>query len=89
MRAFQGNRLAYEAVEKNWSAASVYRAPDGSLHGFVGCAERENGIPSEYRFVCMNEDVTYYPDGNMAEGQFRKRDEPFTIQAKALGEPAQ
>lgn len=82
MRACQGSRLAYVAVEKNWSAACVYRAPDKTLHGFVGANERENGITTTYRFICTNEDVTYYPDGNMKNGQFRKKGEAFEVQAK-------
>ena len=82
MRACQGKRLAYAQEEDNWSAACVYRAPDGTLHGFVGANERENGITTTYKFVCSNEDVTYYPDGDMEKGQFREKGEPFEIQAK-------
>lgn len=82
MRACQGMRLAYEAVEENWSAASVYRAPDGSLHAFVGAAERENGKTTTYELVCTNEDVTYFPDGDRENGQFRERGKGFTVQAK-------
>lgn len=85
MRACQGTRLAYQAVEENWSAASVYRAPDGSLHGFVGATERENGKTTSYKFVCTDEDVTYYPDGNREKGQSRKRGEDFIVQAKPPG----
>jgi len=86
MRACQGARLAYVEVERNWSAAGVYRAPDGTVHGFAGTAERENGITTEYRFVCTNEDVTYYLDGDMKNGQFRKRGEAFEVQAKPEGQ---
>ena len=82
MRACQGSRLAFVTVEKNWSAASVYRAPDGTLHGFVGSAERENGKATTFKFVCTNEDVTYYPDGDMENGQFRKKGEAFVVLAK-------
>lgn len=82
MRANQGLRLAYVAVEKNWSAASVYRAPDGTLHGFADTAERENGKTTTYHFICNNEAVTYYPNGDRGKGQFRKRGEGFTVQAK-------
>jgi len=85
MRACQGMRLAYEPVERNWSAAGVYRAPDGTLHGFAGTAERENGITTEFRFVCTNEDVTYYLDGDMTNGQFRKKGETFEVEAKPGG----
>lgn len=85
MRACQGKRLAYAAVERNWSAACVYRAPDKTLHAFVGANERENGITTEFRFICINEDVTYYPDGDMKNGQFRKRGEVFEVLAKPPG----
>lgn len=87
MRACQGRRLAYAAVEENWSAACVYRAPDGSLHGFVGSTERENGKATTYRFVCGDRDVTYRPDGDRERGAFRKRGEGFTITAKPEGGP--
>ena len=87
MRACQGKRLAFVAVEKNWSAACVYRAPDGSLNGFIGCAERENGVTTEYKFVCADQDVTYYPDGDMTKGEFRKRGEPFLATAKPPNGP--
>jgi hypothetical protein len=82
MRACQGKRLAYEAVEENWSAGCVYRAPDGSLHAFVGSTERENGKTTGYRFICTNEDVTYFPDGNRTRGQPRKRGQAFAVVAK-------
>lgn len=82
MRACQGKRLAYEAVEENWSAGCVYRAPDGSLHAFVGATERENGKTTSYRIVCTNEDVTYFPDGDRTQGQPRKRGEAFEVVAK-------
>ncbi len=85
MRACQGSRLAFVAVEQNWSAACVYRAPDKTLLGFVGSAERENGKTTTYKFVCTNEDVTYYPDGDMEKGQFRKRGKAFEVQAKPPG----
>ncbi len=85
MRACKGSRLAYEVVERNWSAACVYRSPDKTLHGFVGANERENGITTEFRFICTNTDVTYYPDGDMNNGKFRKRGEVFEIMAKPPG----
>lgn len=86
MRACQGTRLAYTAVEKNWSAACVYRAPDGSLHGFVDATERENGKTTSYTFLCGNEDVTYYPNGDRSKGHFRKSGEGFAVQAKPPNE---
>lgn len=82
MRASQGTRLAYTAVEENWSTACVYRAPDGTLHGFADATERENGRTTAYTFLCGNDDVTYYPNGNRDKGQFRKSGEGFVVQAK-------
>ena len=82
MRASQGTRLAYAAVENNWSAACVYRAPDGTLQGFADATERGNGKTTSYTFLCSNEDVTYYPNGDRTQGQFRKSGEGFTIEAK-------
>lgn len=82
MRACQGTRLAYTAVEENWSTASVYRAPDGTLHGFADATERENGKTTAYTFLCSNDDVTYYPNGNREKAQFRKSGEGFVVHAK-------
>lgn len=86
MRACQGKRLAYVAVEKNWSAACIYRGPDEVLYGFASTNERNNGIPTRYKFVCANEDVTYCLDGDTSRGVFRKKGQPFEVQAKVEGE---
>lgn len=85
MKACQGKRLAYVTVEKNWSAACVYRDPDGILYGFASTNERDNGVPTSYNFSCTNEDVTYYPEGDTSKGEFRRRGEPFQVQAKIRG----
>jgi hypothetical protein len=85
MRACQGRRLAYVAVEQNWSAACVYKGPDGILYGFASTNERDNGVPTDYKFVCENEDVTYCMDGDTDKGAFRKKGEPFEVQAKVAG----
>ncbi len=82
MKACQGRRIAYEVVEENWSAACVYRGPDDVLYGFAGTNERTNGKPTRYKFVCRNEDVTYCLNGNRKKGEFRKKGEPFWVQAK-------
>ncbi|MDF7801807.1 hypothetical protein P4C99_20175 [Pontiellaceae bacterium B1224] len=85
MRACQGRRLAYVAVDKNWSAACVYKGPDGVLYGFASTNERDNGVPTNYKFVCKNEDVTYCMGGDTDKGTFRKKGEPFFVQAKVAG----
>ncbi len=81
MRACLGKRLAYVAVEENWSAACVYRDPKGLLHGFASTNERSNGVTTSYHFVCEDKDVTYYIDGERKNGVFRKRGEPFELVA--------
>lgn len=86
VRACQGSRLAYVEVKDNFSAASVYRGPDRKLYGFAGTAERENGVPTTYKFVCTDEDVTYYLDGDMTNGHFREKGEAFKVQAKPDGQ---
>jgi hypothetical protein len=86
MRACQGQRMAYEAVEQNWSAACIYRGPDGGLYGFASTNERDNGIATRYKFICANEDVTYCPNGNTKKGVFRKKGEPYEVQTKISGD---
>lgn len=58
-----------------------------SIAEAMGAAERENGITTEYKFVCTNEAVTYYPDGDMKKGEFRKRGEPYEVVAKPPNGP--
>jgi len=76
MRACLGKRLAYEEVNKNWSAACVYRDPKSEklLHGFVSTNERSNGRTTKYNFICEDNDVTYYMNGNKENGIFREND---------------
>lgn len=56
MKASFGERLGYAENRDAWSAASVYRAPDGKLQGFLGCSERQ-AKPSSYKFVSLGGDV--------------------------------
>lgn len=86
MKACQGRRIAYVAVEENWSAACVYRGPDGILHGFASTNERGNGVETIYRFVCTDEDATYYLEGDAKQGVFIKKGEAFQVQAKIPGQ---
>lgn len=53
MKASFGERLGYAENRTAWSAASVYRAPDGKLQGFLGCSERQ-ARPSVYSFVSLD-----------------------------------
>lgn len=56
MKASFGERLGYAENRDAWSAAAVYRAPDGKLQGFLGCSERQ-AKPSSYKFVSLGGDV--------------------------------
>ena len=85
MKACQGHRLAYVPVKENWSAGCVYRGPDDVLYGFASTNERTNGKATKYKFVCTDQDMTYYPEGDEEKGVFRKRGEPYEVQAKIKG----
>ena len=56
-----GKRLAYSENRPAWTAASVYRDPEGKINGFVGTSERQ-AKPSSFRFVSTDHDV--YFDGH-------------------------
>jgi len=58
VKASDGQRLAYAEHRPNWTAASVYRAPDGKVQAFVGESERQ-ALPTSYRFFSKNRDVFY------------------------------
>lgn len=38
MKASFGERLGYAENRDAWSAAAVYRSPEGKLQGFAGCS---------------------------------------------------
>lgn len=60
MKASFGERLGYAENRYAWSAASVYRTPQGQLQGFVGCSERQ-ARPSAFNFVSAN--VPFFVNG--------------------------
>lgn len=53
-----GARLGYAENRDAWSAASVYRLPDGRVKAFLGTSERQ-AHTSSYEFVCKDRDVYY------------------------------
>jgi Fibronectin type 3 domain-containing protein len=59
-KASKGQRLSYAEHRNNWTAASVYRAPDGKIQAFGGTSERQ-AFTTTYRFVSKDRDV--YFDG--------------------------
>lgn len=62
VKASDGDRLAYAEHRPNWTAASVYRAPDSRVQAFVGESERQ-ALPTEYRFVSKDRDVFFDGQG--------------------------
>lgn len=62
VKAVQGTRLAYAEDRPRWSAAGVYRAPDGKVQAFLGSSERM-GQTTTYRFVCRDREVFFNGDG--------------------------
>ncbi len=76
VNAVQGERLAYAEDRPRWTAAGVYRAPNGKIQAFIGSSERM-GQPTNYRFVSQNRPVFFNGDGP-------RRD--FTVPIRQHGE---
>jgi hypothetical protein len=66
VKAVQGERLAYAEDRPRWSAAAVYRAPEGKVQAFLGNSERM-GQPTSYRFISRDRDVFFNGDGPRRE----------------------
>lgn len=66
VKASDGERLAYSEHRPNWTAASVYRSPEGDIKGFIGSSERQ-GVTTSYRFVSKEKDVFFDGHGPMRE----------------------
>lgn len=58
VKASDGRRLAYAEHRPNWTAASVYRMPDGKVKAFGGTSERQ-GVTTSYKFVSKDRDVFF------------------------------
>jgi hypothetical protein len=58
VKASKGARLAYAEHRNNWTAASVYRNPEGKLIAFGGTSERQ-AVSTSYRFASTSRDVYY------------------------------
>ena len=58
VKASDGMRLGFAEHRPNWTAASVYRNPDGKIQAFGGSSERQ-AITTTYRFVSKDRDVYY------------------------------
>ncbi len=60
VKASDGVRLGYSEDRDNWTAASVYRNPEGDVQAFMGASERQ-AYSTVYRFV--SEDKAVFYDG--------------------------
>ena len=58
VKASDGERLAYAEHRPNWTAASVYRAPDGKVQAFAGTSERQ-AVTTTYNFVSKDREVFF------------------------------
>ena len=67
VKASDGVRLGYAEHRPNWTAASVYRHPDGKIQAFGGTSERQ-AVTTTYRFFSKNMDVFY--DGNGPQREY-------------------
>lgn len=58
VKASYGHRIAYAEHRPNWTAASVYRTPEGKLEAFGGTSERQ-AVTTTYRFVSPEQEVFF------------------------------
>ena len=58
VKASGGKRLGYAEHRPNWTAASVYRHPEGRVQAFGGSSERQ-AATTTYLFVSKEHDVYY------------------------------
>ncbi|MBQ9285887.1 MAG: RICIN domain-containing protein [Bacteroidaceae bacterium] len=66
MKASQGHRLGYGEHRANWTAASVYRHPDGKVQAFGGASERQ-AVETTFRLLALDHDVFYNGAGPTRE----------------------
>jgi len=67
VKAFDGQRLGYAEHRPNWTAAAVYRAPDGKVQAFGGTSERQ-AATTTYNYISKDR-VVYY-DGQGPSHEF-------------------
>lgn len=67
VKASDGVRLGYAEHRPNWTAASVYRHPDGKVQAFGGVSERQ-AKPTNYAFISTDR-VVYY-DGHGPQREY-------------------
>lgn len=58
VKASNGTRLGYAEHRPNWTAAAVYRNPEGKIQAFGGTSERQ-ATTTTYNFISKDRDVFY------------------------------
>lgn len=58
VKASDGRRLAYAEHRPNWTAASVYRNPEGKVQAFGGTSERQ-AVTTSYSFLSKEKSVFF------------------------------
>ncbi|WP_258104248.1 LamG-like jellyroll fold domain-containing protein [Marinoscillum sp. MHG1-6] len=66
VKAFDGERIGYAEHRANWTAAAVYRHPDGKVQAFGGTSERQ-AYTTSYRFISKDRPVYYDGHGPQYE----------------------
>ncbi len=66
VRASHGARLGYAEHRPNWTAAAVYRSPEGKVQAFGGTSERQ-AVTTTYRFISLDHDVFFDGHGPQRE----------------------
>ncbi len=66
VKTSDGVRLGYAEHRPNWTAAAVYRGPDGKVQAFGGASERQ-AVTTTYRFVSTDRAVFYDGHGPQRE----------------------
>ncbi|WP_163323769.1 LamG-like jellyroll fold domain-containing protein [Draconibacterium mangrovi] len=60
VKAFDGDRIGYAEHRNNWTAAAVYRTPEGKIQAFGGTSERQAKTTT---FSYISKDRAVYFDG--------------------------
>ena len=67
VKAFDGQRIGYAEHRTNWTAAAVYRTPEGTIKAFGGTSERQ-AATTTYNYI--SKDRAVYYDGVGPQREF-------------------
>lgn len=66
VKATKGVRLGYAEHRDNWTAAAVYKNPEGKIEAFIGASERQ-AFTTSYKFISKDRAVFYDGHGPQRE----------------------